>query len=215
MKDTTLIFDYDGTIHNTMKIYEPAFRKTYQWLVEQGVVEDTCITNEQIASWLGWNSRDMWNAFQPNLAQEYKEQASAQIGNLMIEQIEAHQAEWYPKARQVLETLKSQYHMVVLSNCKIAYRQAHWKEFQMEQWFDSFYDCESYHFIPKTEIVKDIMSVYPSKYIVIGDRKNDMECAKACGGMFIGCLYGFSQPGELDASDKCIRDITELLEYLQ
>lgn len=28
----TIIFDYDGTIHNTLGIYEPAFREAYQWL---------------------------------------------------------------------------------------------------------------------------------------------------------------------------------------
>ena len=31
----TIIFDYDGTIHNTLGIYEPAFREAYQWLAEQ------------------------------------------------------------------------------------------------------------------------------------------------------------------------------------
>ena len=36
----TIIFDYDGTIHNTLGIYEPAFREAYQWLSEQNVVED-------------------------------------------------------------------------------------------------------------------------------------------------------------------------------
>ena len=34
----TIIFDYDGTIHNTLGIYEPAFREAYQWLSEQNVV---------------------------------------------------------------------------------------------------------------------------------------------------------------------------------
>ena len=36
----TIIFDYDGTIHNTLGIYEPAFREAYQWLAEQNVVEE-------------------------------------------------------------------------------------------------------------------------------------------------------------------------------
>ena len=31
----TIIFDYDGTIHQTLGIYEPAFREIYQWLTEQ------------------------------------------------------------------------------------------------------------------------------------------------------------------------------------
>ena len=36
----TIIFDYDGTIHHTIGIYEPAFRETYQWLTEQKAAEE-------------------------------------------------------------------------------------------------------------------------------------------------------------------------------
>ena len=48
----TIIFDYDGTIHNTLGIYEPAFREAYQWLSEQNVVEEQKIETAQIAGWL-------------------------------------------------------------------------------------------------------------------------------------------------------------------
>lgn len=34
MKGQTLIFDYDGTIHDTLKIYEPAFREVYERLAD-------------------------------------------------------------------------------------------------------------------------------------------------------------------------------------
>ena len=51
----TIIFDYDGTIHNTLGIYEPAFREAYQWLSEQNVVEEQKIETAQIAGWLGLN----------------------------------------------------------------------------------------------------------------------------------------------------------------
>ncbi len=58
----------------------------------------------------------------------------------------------------MLTTLKNQgYYLVVLSNCKTAYRKAHWEEFGMKRWFERFYDCESYGFRPKTEIVQDII----------------------------------------------------------
>ena len=49
----TIIFDYDGTIHHTLGIYEPAFRETYQWLTEQKVTEEREIGSVEIAGWLG------------------------------------------------------------------------------------------------------------------------------------------------------------------
>ena len=77
----TIIFDYDGTIHNTLGIYEPAFREAYQWLSEQNVVEEQKIETAQIAGWLGLNSKEMWDTFLPELDQRYKDQASAIVGD--------------------------------------------------------------------------------------------------------------------------------------
>ena len=61
MMTKTIIFDYDGTIHHTLGIYEPAFRETYQWLTEQKVTEEREIGSVEIAGWLGLNSKEMWN----------------------------------------------------------------------------------------------------------------------------------------------------------
>ena len=62
-----LIFDYDGTIHETMRIYEPAFRSTFAWLVENGWAKEREIPAGQVAGWLGMNSREMWQSFLPEL----------------------------------------------------------------------------------------------------------------------------------------------------
>ena len=92
----TLIFDYDGTIHNTMVIYESAFRNAYKWLVEEGYARERQIPSTHIAGWLGMNSRDMWNSFMPELPQKIREEASRRVGESMVKQIEEHRAIWYP-----------------------------------------------------------------------------------------------------------------------
>ena len=69
----TIIFDYDGTIHNTLGIYEPAFREAYQWLSEQNVVEEQKIETAQLAGWLGLNSKEMWDTFLPELMKRLAE----------------------------------------------------------------------------------------------------------------------------------------------
>lgn len=209
----TIIFDYDGTIHNTLGIYEPAFRAAYQWLTEQTGIKEQKIESSRIAGWLGLNSKEMWDTFLPELDQRYKDQASKMVGDLMIRQIREHKAKWYPGAEKVLTTLKKQrYHLVILSNCKVSYRKAHWEEFRMERWFDRFYDCESYGFRPKTEIVQDIIQEYAGPYLVVGDRKKDLECARSCKSPFVGCLYGYGEKGELDGADYFVEHIEEIVE---
>ena len=211
----TVIFDYDGTIHNTIGIYEPAFREAYDWLVEEGVVKAQKIKTEQIAGWLGLNSKEMWNLFLPELDQTYKDQASKIVGDAMVRHVREHKAVWYPGAEEMLLMLKKRgYHLVILSNCKISYREIHWKEFQMDRWFEGFYDCESYGFVPKTEIVQEIIKDYPGPYVVVGDRKNDLECAKACKSPFVGCLYGYGAEGELKGADWFAKDVREIPKFI-
>ena len=141
----TIIFDYDGTIHNTLGIYEPAFREAYQWLSEQNVVEEQEIETAQIAGWLGLNSKEMWDTFLPELDQRYKDQASAIVGESMVRQIRKHRAVWYP-----------------------------------------------------------------GPYLVIGDRRQDLECARSCKSPFIGGLYGYGEKGELDGADYFVKSVEEI-----
>jgi phosphoglycolate phosphatase len=226
MKGQTLIFDYDGTIHDTLKIYEPAFREVYERLAGSGVIVREEITSARIAGWIGMNVKEMWDDFQPGLPAECKERAGAVIGELMMRRVRERRAVWYPGAQQVLEILGKKYDMVVLSNCDAAYRLANWCSFGMERWFDAFYDCGTYGFAPKAEIIQNIMRTYPGGYTVIGDRAGDMACARAAGCRFIGCLYGFGVPGELTGNgmtaeniaaaegDVLINDIRELPDIL-
>ena len=212
----TLIFDYDGTIHDTLHIYEPVMRDTYHWLAQAGHVKEEPLSSARIAGWLGLNAREMWEDFQPRLAEEMKEQAAKRNGDGMVARVRAHEARWYANARSTLNLLKQNgYPMIVLSNCKIGYREAHWEEFGMDRWFDRFYDCESYGFAPKTQIIKEILPEYDAPFVVIGDREKDLACARAAGAAFVGCLYGYGSRKELFGADALIMDIGELPEVLK
>ena len=212
----TLIFDYDGTIHDTLHIYEPVMQDTYHWLAQEGYVEEKPLAQARIAGWLGLNAKEMWEDFQPQLAEEIREQAAKRNGDGMVARVRDHEARWYASAKSTLDLLKQNgYPMIVLSNCKIAYREAHWEEFRMERWFDRFYDCESYGFAPKTQIIKEILPQYDAPYVVIGDREKDLACARAADAAFIGCLYGYGSREELSGADALIKDIGELPNMLK
>ena len=161
---TTLVFDYDGTIHNTMAVYEPAIRETCGWLLEHcprkvysmvsAAVAD--LPSERISSWLGMNAKDMWLDFMPFLDEDIREQASARVGAHMQKLVQEHRAHWYKGAAQTLDILhKEGYAMVILSNSKKIDGELHFGEFQMDRWFDTWYDCESFDWAPKTDIIKE------------------------------------------------------------
>ena len=60
-----LIFDYDGTLHNSIKIYAPAFRSAYASLLERDLAVPKEFSDQEIAYWLGFTAEEMWRGFHP------------------------------------------------------------------------------------------------------------------------------------------------------
>ena len=90
----------------------------------------------------------------------------------------------------MLTALKNRgYHLVILSNCKASYREAHWEEFGMERWFDRFYDCESYGFLSLIHIQMCIRDrheiIYMNPAAVISYAKGDGD--KLIGRSLLEC----------------------------
>lgn len=207
----TLIFDYDGTIHETFAIYKKSFLKAQRWLNENGFLKGNEISDETIKSWLGLNAADMWKSFAPSLPEKIREEASLIIGKNMVLEIESGNARWYEGAAETLTKLKKRgYEMYVLSNCKKIYAEVNYRIFHMSEWFKDFLSAESFGWIPKTEIMLDFSRKKPGEYVIIGDRDKDIMCAKACGGKAIGCSYGYGSSKELAGADFIIGDISNL-----
>jgi phosphoglycolate phosphatase len=199
---TNLVFDLDGTLHDTIRIYAPAFRKAYQYLTEKGFAESREWTDKEISRWLGYNSRDMWNMFMPGLPDIEKDTCSQIIGSEMLRAIKAGEAQLYEGVTQLLQELKADgYRLVLLSNCKTSYMNECIKCFVLEQYFSAFYCTEQFDYAPKDEIFKEIVNDYPGQFIIIGDRETDLQIAKRYGLPFIGCSYGYGDPMELREAD--------------
>lgn len=216
--NTVLVLDWDGTIHDTSHLYGCAFRAAYRWLLDMDYVDldrypddPEYYTDSYMEQYLGMNSKDMWNSFMPDLAPERKEMASKRVGDGMVTQIQGHQAKLYIGAIDALQKLKEDgYTLIFLSNCKRAYMEAHRKEFNLDAYYDGFYCCEDYGFIPKEEIWKDIKKDFPGFHIIVGDRAGDLKIAKIHKLPSIGCAYGFGSEEELSIASSIAKQVQEL-----
>ncbi len=212
----TLFFDYDGTIHNSIKIYGPAFRKAYSYLVEEGFAVKREWSDKEISYWLGFNPQEMWEKFMPDLEEHIRSKCSAMIGEEMKSLTDKGKPELYEGALDTLKYLKSRgYRLIFISNCKISYRDSHSRLFGLGDYFEELVCSEEYNFIPKYEILRDIKGKYPEKMVIIGDRFQDIEAGKKNDIYTIGCSYGFPLEGELDEADLIIENISELKRYSQ
>lgn len=215
-KIKTIFFDYDGTLHNSIKIYAPAFRKACSYLAEYGHMAEKQWDDKEISYWLGFNPDEMWRMFMPDLDDETRTKCSRIIGEEMRASIESGKAELYPGTLEVLEFLKSKgIHLIFISNCKSYYRDCHNKLFQLDKYFETLVCSEDYDFIPKHEILKKIKHGSSQDMLIVGDRKQDIEAGRKNNIHTIGCSYGFSLQRELDDADMIIDDILFLKELFK
>lgn len=213
-----IVFDYDGTLHETMRIYGPAFRKNYARLVSEGLMPEREIGDDEIAGWLGYTSSDMWNAFAPQLSEEEKAKCSRFIQDEMQRLIADGTACFYDGAAELLDGLKAEgYRLVLLTNSKTIYLEAHRRTFGLDKWFDKLCWAEKYGWQSKDRILSEILKEYPGPCVVIGDRFHDIDAARICGVPSIGCLYGYGAREEYASAAaiaECPGDLPALIRSI-
>lgn len=209
----TLFFDYDGCLHDSARLYRPAFQKAYDRLVDRGIARPRQWEEKEVARWLGMSCREMWASFLPDLDPSVRDECMDIIKEEQKALTGAGKAVLYPGALETLAYLKGRgYRLVFLSNCRKYYRDSHALAFGLDDYFDELACSEAYGGIPKHEMLRRIMDKYPPEMAIVGDRRHDMEAGRKNGVHTIGCAYGFAQPGELDGADRMIGDVRELME---
>jgi len=211
----TIFFDYDGTLHNGIKIYAPAFRAAYSYLVENNYAAPKEWSDSDISYWLGFNPSEMWKTFMPKLNEDEQNKCSKIISDKMKALTIAGKPQLYSGALDVISYLKNKgYHLIFISNCKTYYKDCHKNLFKLDRYFEEIIASEDYDFIPKHEIIKIVKHKYPKDMVMIGDRLQDMEAGRKNEMYTIGCSYGFGPLDELEGSDLIIDNIVKLKTIL-
>lgn len=209
----TIVFDWDGTLHESIFIYKPAFLEAFNYLVNNNYVSPYEWTDKEIASFLGKSPKEMWESFEPKLANEVIEKGSSINSMHMLKLIKEGKAKLYSGAIEVLEELKKTgYTLVYLSNSKSYYMNAMISSFSLEKYFDMFYCSEMFDYIPKFEILAKVKNILPQKMLVVGDRSLDIETGIKNNAYTIGCLYGYGKKEELRNANYLINSINDLVK---
>lgn len=212
----TIYFDFDGTLHDTIRVYAPAFRKAYAFLVEKGKAEERVWKDEEIGQWLGYTSIEMWKNFMGDLDEETRNDASRIIGREMRRQVLDGKGKLYDHTEEVLDTLQKRgYVLVYLSNAGTAYRDVAREQYGLDRYFQDMVCAGDHGFLPKEEILAKIMKDYPMDQVIVGDRHHDIVSGQVNGMPSIFCRYGYGKEEEGAGATFEIDSIEELLDILK
>lgn len=210
----SIIFDFDGTLHNTIKIYYPAFSSGVEFLRNHGFAKDFELNEKKVSKFLGEKPNFAYDLIAKGADEKLKREVMALVGKKMDENIKNGLGELYEGTIKVLEELSEDYDLYILSNCRESYLDTALDVYGIKKYFKKYFAAETYAFIPKDEIIKKERNNIKEKIIFVGDRHHDMEAARKNNIRSIFCTYGFGSYEEgKDASYK-ISSIGEILKLL-
>ena len=218
MTPLTLYIDFDGTLHESARVYGPAFRSVYEELTDDQLVPPQEITDEMIRLWLGTPSRYPWDLLAPDLDPVLRDAAIREVGGRMDQLIGDGFGQLFPGTAEALDALAAAgYRMILLSNSTVSYIDRNRRAYGLDRWFSDYVLIGAYPHCPtKGAMLAEYLREHAGetdpapRSIVVGDRIYDLDAARDSGLPFIGCLFGYAPEGELDAADVLIRDMTEL-----
>lgn len=193
-----LVFDFDGTIHQTHIIYERAMAKS---------LEDENISSENIdlRSLIGESPEEAWKII--GLSDERKIKALVQKTGDLMEVFMEKEGRLYDNAADTLTYLKKKYPMILLSNCRASYMKKARKVYGLDKYFDKFLVGEDFAYQEKYKILKNLNL---GEFISIGDRIGDIEAGIKNSQKSIFASYGYGGDYEGDGADIRIEKIEEL-----
>lgn len=208
----SIIFDFDGTLHNTIKIYYPAFSSGVEFLRNHGFSKDFELNEKNVSKFLGEKPNFAYDLIAKGADDSLKREVMALVGKKMDENIKNGLGELYDDSKKVLEELSEDYDLYILSNCRESYLDTALDVYGIKKYFKKYFAAETYDFIPKDEIIKKERKNIKEEIIFVGDRHHDMEAARKNNIKSIFCTYGFGSYEEgKDASYK-ITSIGEILK---
>ena len=119
--------------------------------------------------------------------------------------------ELYDGAIETLNYLKSKYELYILSKCRRVYMDAAREKFGLDRFFNKYFIGEDYDFLDKYKILRKEIK---EDYIMIGDRREDIEAGLKNGKKAIFAAYGYGVSSEGNGAHIKISSIRELNEIL-
>lgn len=91
----SIIFDFDGTLHNTIKIYYPAFSSGVKTLQAKGFANNFELNEENVSKFLGEKPNYAYDLIAKDADENLKKEVMQQVGKNMEKNMQEGLGELY------------------------------------------------------------------------------------------------------------------------
>lgn len=196
-----LVFDFDGTIHKTEIAYKKAIEESLNDL-------KLSIDDFDFKSFIGMGPKEVWDIILKDDSDKtpYIKKNGDRIIKYMTEE-----GQLFEGAHETLSYLKEKYDLYILSKCRRVYMDAAREKFGLDRYFSKYFIGEDYDYLDKYKILRKELN---DSYIMIGDRREDMEAGLNNKQKTIFATYGYGKTVEACGADIKISSILELRDIL-
>ncbi|MDO5041186.1 MAG: HAD family hydrolase [Peptoniphilus sp.] len=209
----SIIFDFDGTLHDTMKIYYPAFTSGVEILKSHGYAKDFDLDEANIKKFLGEKPDYAYNLIAKDAPRDLVKEVMKHVGTGMEANMDSV-GELYPHAEETLKKLYGHYDLYIMSNCRIRYLEKALDSYGIRKYFKAYFMGETFEYLPKADILKQERKDMREEILFVGDRYHDIEAAVANEVPSVFAKYGFGSEIEGLRATYKIDSIEELTDIL-
>ncbi|MBZ6484250.1 HAD hydrolase-like protein [Priestia aryabhattai] len=207
----SLIFDMDGTLFQTDKIFELSLDDTFNHLHTLNQW-DASTPIDKYREIMGVPLPKVWEALLPTHSDEIRKYTDDYFLKSLVENIKKGKGALYPNVKEVFSYLKEKNCSIyIASNGLKEYLEAIVDHYHLNKWVTETFSIQQIQSLNKGDLVKMIIKKYDIKHAaVVGDRLSDINAARDNGLMAVGCNFDFAQAAELAQADVVIDDLMEL-----
>ena len=211
---THLAFDMDGVIYSA----ENFIGEAYLHAINSSRLGLPVPSSEQIMRQIGKPIRIIFSNLFPGITDEEMIELRKFTRKFVVQMVYEKKGLVYSGIPELIKTLSTDYTLAACSNGGGRYVEAILKTYELDKHFIPILTLESENVTHKGELLKSYISKNgndSSAWVMIGDRKPDMDAAKFNNCRFIGCNWGHADETEIQDAEIIVHKPKQILDVIE